>query len=151
MNTLCGHKTKSGHLCKNSKNCHLHRDSAQETMCSICLNPVRKTRGSRELSCGHLYHTKCISQWRDDAHRNTCPVCRKNFDMSRYRVTFTIHNTETGNTQDGEIQTANIYQIFENFDFSEIGDFATTEINFEIDDFEDLETLINDLGMTVEV
>ena len=148
MTENCGRQTKSGLPCRNSKNCHLHIDSHT---CAICLNPVRKTRGTRQLECWHLYHTSCISQWRDDAKKNTCPVCRKKFDVSRYRVTISVENTESGERQVDEVQSSNVYQIFENFDFSEIGDFSRTDINFELDDINDLETLIHDLGIDVEV
>nr|QDY52391.1 hypothetical protein 7_39 [Mimiviridae sp. ChoanoV1] len=42
--------------------------------CPICLMKVEKTQ-EHELSCGHMFHKECISQWvRDNMN---CPMCRK--------------------------------------------------------------------------
>ena len=42
--------------------------------CPICLNTVNKTQ-QHTLSCGHVFHTECISKWVKD--NMNCPMCRK--------------------------------------------------------------------------
>ena len=62
--------------------------------CSICLNPVRHTRKSKQLECGHLYHGTCIDEW-ISAGGNTCPMCRIQLDRPTFRVTINIENIRT--------------------------------------------------------
>jgi hypothetical protein len=40
--------------------------------CPICIEEIRED--SKELSCKHVFHTKCITEWLKKAH--TCPTCR---------------------------------------------------------------------------
>ena len=42
-------------------------------VCSICLDQIDDK--TTELTCGHVYHTKCIEKWLDE--NNTCPYCRE--------------------------------------------------------------------------
>jgi len=46
-------------------------------------------RNSRELDCGHLFHKKCLQQWKNRGNRS-CPLCRTEFDAPQFRVTVTI-------------------------------------------------------------
>lgn len=143
---VCGKPTKSGSLCKNTANCHLHRES-KDNSCSICLCPIRRTRGTRQLSCGHLYHRNCINEWKDNS-KNTCPVCRQSFDISKYKVTVRIENTEHQETQDLTFPYSEILQLFEDLDMTELPDqMEAAEFQFDVDSLNDLETLINDLGI----
>jgi superfamily II DNA or RNA helicase len=41
--------------------------------CSICLDDVG-TRTASNLGCGHLFHTDCITKWKNI--NNTCPMCK---------------------------------------------------------------------------
>ena len=138
MKTMCSHTTRTGTLCKNSKNCHLH--SSDDT-CSICIGLVRKTRGTRSLPCGHLFHKHCIDRWKVQC--TTCPMCRKPFDVPKYRVTIIIENTSTNNSQTVTINSSNICEIFEQFDVSEADN---TRLCFDIENARDLETLLEDFG-----
>ena len=69
------------------------------TTCAICLNPVRATRNNVPIRCGHLFHSHCIESWRQSG-KHTCPVCRKIFDGSVFKLQLTLHNivNETSNT-----------------------------------------------------
>ena len=136
----CGHATLLGTLCKNSINCHLH--SVEKNTCSICLSVVRKTRGTRALPCGHLFHTRCIERWKTRC--STCPMCRKRFDVPVYRVSIIIENTSTSNSQAITINSSNIHEIFEQLDVSTDND--NTRLYFDIENIDDLETLLADLG-----
>jgi len=105
--------------------------------CSICLNPVRYTRRSKQLECGHLYHAPCIDRW-VDAGGDTCPMCRVHMsDVPRpkYKVTVTIENTETSNISVDEIITEFLLEQFQG------------EINFETETSEELYQIISNLGI----
>ncbi|CAH0559960.1 unnamed protein product [Brassicogethes aeneus] len=57
---------------RNSTNdCKCLRTEKFKEECAICLEDFE----TRELSCGHVFHTKCISKWLQ--YNNTCPFCRK--------------------------------------------------------------------------
>lgn len=40
-----------------------------DTQCSICFE-----QGDYQLSCGHVFHKRCIQQWKMRQH--SCPNCR---------------------------------------------------------------------------
>ena len=103
--------------------------------CSICLNPVRHTRSSKQLECGHLYHRSCVDQW-ISAGGDTCPVCRNQMRdvVPKYRVTVRIENTETSNIVIDEILSEFIAETFQG------------EINFETDTSEELNEILRSLG-----
>ena len=69
------------------------------TTCAICLNTVRLTRNNQPIRCGHLFHSSCISEWKERGN-SRCPMCRKLFDCENFRVQITIENNinETSNT-----------------------------------------------------
>lgn len=51
-------------------------DETKGEECSICLEKYRPGTYKRKLSCGHIFHKKCIDKWfRND--KNECPMCRK--------------------------------------------------------------------------
>jgi hypothetical protein len=45
--------------------------------CSICLENAKKGEKWTKLSCGHFYHTDCISKWDKKSTNKNCPHCRK--------------------------------------------------------------------------
>lgn len=42
-----------------------------DIQCSICLE-----QGDYQLSCGHVFHKRCITEWKKRQH--SCPLCRAN-------------------------------------------------------------------------
>ena len=50
-----------------------------ETDCSICYESiVASMSGRAEMTCGHTYHLRCISDWLTSAHgARSCPLCRR--------------------------------------------------------------------------
>lgn len=42
-----------------------------DTQCSICFE-----QGDFQLSCGHIFHKRCITEWKKRKH--SCPNCRAN-------------------------------------------------------------------------
>ena len=103
--------------------------------CPICLNPVRYTRASKKLECGHLFHGACIDQW-TSAGGDTCPMCRNQLEgtVPKYKVTIRVENTETDTAVVDEIITEFIMESFQG------------EINFEASTSEELNNIIRSLG-----
>jgi hypothetical protein len=48
------------------------------TDCSICLDPMVPDQKTK-LSCKHVYHKLCISDWLET--HNTCPTCVRNINV----------------------------------------------------------------------
>lgn len=50
--------------------------------CSICMESFWESQGSgaasssRQVSCGHVYHHNCITDWLLNGNSNSCPLCR---------------------------------------------------------------------------
>lgn len=102
--------------------------------CPICLSPVRYTRASKKLECGHLYHGPCIDQW-ISAGGDTCPTCRSHMrDVPKYKVTVRVENTETTNVAVDEIISEFLFETFQG------------EINFDAGTSEELDAIIRSLG-----
>ena len=113
--------------------------------CSICLNPVRHTRKSKQLECGHLYHGTCIDEW-ISAGGNTCPMCRIQLDRPTFRVTINIENirTRTSTTQE-MIDTDVIEMLMARFNLEH-----ESELSFSASNLEELNQIISDFGINVD-
>lgn len=107
------------------------------TQCAICLNEVRSTRNNPPIRCGHVFHSQCIKEWKDKG-KNTCPVCRKVFDVSQFKVTLTVQNNYTAQSNTVSLQSEAIFNIMDIFDMS-----------FDVDNTVDLDSLFADLGMSL--
>ena len=60
--------------------------------CSICLSDVRPTRNNPPIRCGHVFHSDCLQHWKDQG-KNTCPTCRKVFDvMDIFDISFDVED-----------------------------------------------------------
>ncbi|KAE8658210.1 Detected protein of unknown function [Hibiscus syriacus] len=47
--------------------------------CSICMESLCPSNGSsasRQVSCGHVYHHDCITDWLLNGNSYSCPLCR---------------------------------------------------------------------------
>ena len=104
------------------------------TSCAICLNTVRETRLNEPLRCGHLFHSHCIENWKQSG-KQTCPICRKIFDGTNFRVQLTVHNNahETSNT----------------VTLSDDVLFDILDVFFDVDTSMDLESLLSDFGVSM--
>jgi hypothetical protein len=76
--------------------------------CSICLDPFMKGDMSRKLSCGHLFHSHCISKWVQRANR--CPLCQHEIVrleevVQDLRQTQGGSGSSTGTAQDADTGT----------------------------------------------
>lgn len=105
------------------------------TTCAICLNTVRETRSHVPIRCGHLFHSHCIEHWKQQGN-NTCPMCRKIFDGSKYKVQVIVHNlsSQTSNTL---VVTNNLFAL------------EALDVFFEVHDMTDLNSLLTDFGVSM--
>jgi|TARA_B110000093_G_C12561086_1_gene241981 hypothetical protein len=110
-------------------------DSEDCTTCAICLNPVRETRHNKVIRCGHLFHSHCIENWKARG-KQTCPVCRKIFDGTNFKVTVKIENMLNHSTFTTPVEEENYI-------------FDTLDAFFDIEDTDDLESLLRDFGVSV--
>lgn len=108
--------------------------SSECTTCAICLNPVRETRQNPALRCGHVFHSHCIEDWKSRG-KQTCPVCRKIFDGSNFRVTVTIENLIHDTDVIRQVDDAYIFDTLDAF--------------FDVDRVDELESLLSDFGVSM--
>ena len=105
--------------------------------CAICLNEVRSTRTNPPIRCGHMFHSHCIQKWKDEG-KNTCPTCRKVFDVSQFKVTLTVQNNYTAESNTVSLESEAIFNIMDIFDMS-----------FDVENTVDLDSLLADLGVSL--
>ncbi|KAJ9183902.1 hypothetical protein P3X46_007701 [Hevea brasiliensis] len=55
--------------------------SADDDVCSVCMERFQSGIGGKQVQCGHVYHAACISSWL--SHCNSCPLCRFNISCSK--------------------------------------------------------------------
>lgn len=108
--------------------------SSECTTCAICLNPVRETRQNPALRCGHVFHSHCIEDWKSRG-KQTCPVCRKIFDGSNFRVTVTIQNLIHDSSVVTQVDDAYIFDTLDAF--------------FDVDSTDEMESLLSDFGVSM--
>jgi len=58
--------------------------SMDEPVCPICQEDINSRQHCAILTCGHIYHKKCIKEWLvDTCEQPTCPCCRKDVRASK--------------------------------------------------------------------
>jgi len=107
------------------------------SQCAICLNEVRSTRTNTPLRCGHVFHSHCLEEWKNKG-KNTCPVCRKVFDVSQFKVTVTVQNNDTAESNTVLLEDEAVFNVMDIFN-----------ISFDVENTLDLESLLSDLGMSL--
>jgi hypothetical protein len=105
--------------------------------CSICLNEVRCTRTNPPIRCGHMFHSHCLQEWKNQG-KNTCPICRKVFDATQFKITVTIQNNYTAVANSVSLSEDSIFNVLDLFD-----------INFDIENQPDLDSILADLGVSL--
>ena len=83
--------------------------------CGICLNPVRETRGTAAIRCGHLFHKTCLTRWEEQG-KNTCPTCRRVFNAKSFTVHLTVQNNITGASNTIELSNNSVLSVFDVFE-----------------------------------
>ena len=98
------------------------------TQCAICLNEVRQTRNSKAI------HSHCLEKWKNKGNV-TCPICRKVFDGSNFRVQITVFN-------DYEL-TSNTVSVSNEFIFDAL------DILLAVEHEDDLTSILDDFGVSM--
>jgi len=104
------------------------------TQCSICHNDVRNTRNSKAIRCGHVFHSHCLESWKKMG-KVTCPVCRKVFDGSKFRVQITVFNDYEA--------TSNTVCLTNELVLDAL------DLIFSVEHEEDLSSVLGDFGMSM--
>ena len=104
------------------------------TQCSICHNDVRNTRNSKAIRCGHVFHSHCLENWKKMG-KVTCPVCRKVFDGSKFRVQITVFNDYEA--------TSNTVCLTNELVLDAL------DLIFSVEHEEDLSSVLGDVGMSM--
>ncbi len=108
--------------------------------CAICLNGMRKTRHSRELECGHCFHSTCFAKW-EDSGGETCPLCREEINKPLYKITISIKNTRKNTEQTLEdIDPSRLTNLISLFD---------TDIQVDMRSMEELDSFFRDIGFSL--
>lgn len=55
-----------------------NEDDIPENACMVCLEEMKDQDLTKLLTCGHLYHGPCITEWLV-CHKAACPLCRYDF------------------------------------------------------------------------
>ena len=113
--------------------------------CSICLNPVRHTRKSKQLECGHLYHGACIDEW-ISAGGNTCPMCRTQLDRPTFKISIIIENINTRTSTRQEMTDTNVIEML----MSRFNLEHESELSFNANNLEELNQIISDFGINID-
>jgi hypothetical protein len=56
--------------------------------CNICFEDFNTDSQTHTMECGHVYHRYCLEKFISHGKKNekrTCPYCRKDFDMKKFR------------------------------------------------------------------
>lgn len=50
--------------------------------CTICLSKYKQNDVILQLSCNHIFHSRCVEQWIYSSNANKCPVCRATIKLT---------------------------------------------------------------------
>ena len=143
----CFATTKNGERCKNASVtdtdvCGTHTSLGE---CPICMDSMTP-RTSRTINCNHIFHKKCLEKWKNQ-NKLTCPVCRRYFDCSRFKVTISIVDREQMSILNSNLDSNVVNTIIPGIESSNIQfDTISTDMIFDVDDMMELEDLLAELG-----
>lgn len=113
--------------------------------CAICMNPVKKTRRTPELKCGHIFHKQCLTDW-EAKGGDRCPLCRNMLNGVEYRVTLKVENLNRQTSNTMELSVEAIQNLIDELRI-DIDQFST-EIHFDVDNLEELSEILGEFGIS---
>jgi len=143
----CFATTKIGERCKNvcvtgTDVCGTHTSLGE---CPICMESMT-SRTSRTIKCNHMFHKKCLEKWKNQ-NKLTCPVCRRYFDCSRFKVTISVVDREQLTILSSNLDSDVVNTIIPGMDTSNVQfDSISTDMIFDVDEIQELEDLLSELG-----
>jgi 16S rRNA C1402 N4-methylase RsmH len=84
-----------------------------------------------------VFHSHCLQEWKDQG-KNSCPICRKIIDGAQFKITVTVQNNYTATANSVSLNEDSISNVFDLFD-----------INFDVDEVPDLDSILADLGVSL--
>ncbi len=84
-----------------------------------------------------MFHSHCLQEWKDQG-KNSCPICRKIIDGAQFKITVTVQNNYTATANSVSLNEDSISNVFDLFD-----------INFDVDEVPDLDSILADLGVSL--
>jgi hypothetical protein len=84
-----------------------------------------------------MFHSHCLQEWKDQG-KNSCPICRKIIDGAQFKITVTVQNNYTATANSVSLNEDSIFNVFDLFD-----------INFDVDEVPDLDSILADLGVSL--
>ena len=84
-----------------------------------------------------MFHSHCLQEWKNQG-KNTCPVCRKVFDATQFKIIVTIHNNYTAVSNSVSLNEESIFDVLDLFD-----------ITFDVEYAPDLDSILADFGMSL--
>lgn len=70
--------------------------------CMVCLEAMRDDDMTKLLTCGHLYHAPCITEWLV-CHKAVCPLCRYEYNAlhrdDNTEATSTMHARDSSTSR----------------------------------------------------
>ena len=85
-----------------------------------------------------MFHSHCLQEWKNKG-KNTCPVCRKVFDASQFKITVTVQNNHTAVSNTVSLDENTTMEVVDLFDLSFDG----------VENLMDLDSILSDLGMSL--
>jgi hypothetical protein len=116
--------------------------------CSICLGPLRHTRTTKKLSCGHGYHGTCIDNWVESGG-GTCPMCRQTF-VERFRMTVVIENLQSNVRVQSNVFSQTQINSFLQLLGVTAERFNEAQFDFPEGSLEHIRTILSDFGLELD-
>lgn len=65
-----------------------------DNACIVCLEEMVDTDNTKLLTCGHIYHGACITEWMV-CHKAVCPLCRYDYSQLHKNVDADLASTSS--------------------------------------------------------
>ena len=116
--------------------------------CSICICPLRHTRATKKLPCGHAYHGACLDTWVESGN-GTCPMCRKVF-VEKFKLTVTVENLHSGRRAQSNVTPHDTILRFLDMLGVANEEFTEADFSFPTGSLESIQSILTDFGLQMD-